>query len=192
MPAAAPISAINRLSVRSCRAMRARLAPSAMRTAISWRRVAARIKSRFATLAQAISSTNATAPTRTSSEVRTLPIRVSLSGMIRATGLIPPARGSGGIARAIASSSLFACSGVASARSRPMTGKRKELPGSSRSASGVQTWEAAGNVNPRGMTPTTVRVMPSRVIAFPRIARSPLKRARQSRSLRMTTRSVPA
>src|SRR5207237_31541 len=94
-------------------------------------------------------------------------------------------------AGAIATSWLCARSGVASARRRPMTGNRKELPGSSRSASGVQTWEAAGNVNPRGMTPTIVRVMPSRVIVLPRIAGSRLKRTRQSRLLRMTTRSLP-
>ncbi len=41
--------------------MRARLAPSAVRTAISRSRVLARASSRFVTLTQEISSTNATA-----------------------------------------------------------------------------------------------------------------------------------
>src|SRR6267154_1114673 len=98
--------------------------------------------------------------------------------MIAAAGVSPAARGSGGIARAIATSSLFACSGAASSRSRPTTGKMNEFPASNRSANGVHSWEAVGNVKPCGMTPTIVRVTPSRVTVFRRIAGSPWKRAR--------------
>ena len=50
------------LSTSSCRTMRQRVAPSETRTDISRARAAERASSRLATLAQAISSTNATAP----------------------------------------------------------------------------------------------------------------------------------
>ena len=50
------------LSTSSCRTMRQRDAPSEMRTDISRARLAERASSRLATLAQAISSTKATAP----------------------------------------------------------------------------------------------------------------------------------
>ena len=52
------------LSMRSCRTIRQRLAPRETRTAISRERCAARARSRLATLAQAMRSTNATAPMR--------------------------------------------------------------------------------------------------------------------------------
>jgi hypothetical protein len=50
--------------------MRKRLAPSAVRTAISFCLAVARARRRFATLAQAISNTIATAPNNTNSDVR--------------------------------------------------------------------------------------------------------------------------
>ena len=62
-----PATASSTLSVSSCRTMRPRLAPRAARTAISRWRASARESSRFATFAQAISSTNATAPISTTS-----------------------------------------------------------------------------------------------------------------------------
>ena len=64
----------------SCRTSRRRLAPSAARTVISRWRALARDSSRFETLAQAISSSSATAPSRTQ---MSLPIElgnVSLNG----------------------------------------------------------------------------------------------------------------
>ena len=61
-PTAAPRAEISRLSVMSCRMMRPRPAPSAVRTAISVSRDDARTSSRFATFAHAMSSTNPTAP----------------------------------------------------------------------------------------------------------------------------------
>ena len=59
------------LSVRSCESSRPRLTPSASRTAISRRRAMARARSRLATLAHAMRSTNATAPRSTISDRRT-------------------------------------------------------------------------------------------------------------------------
>ena len=54
---APPASASTRLSTSSCRTSRQRLAPSDIRTAISRRRATDRTSIRFATFAQASSST---------------------------------------------------------------------------------------------------------------------------------------
>ena len=59
-----------RLSARSWRTMRARLAPRARRTAISDRRAAPRASSSVATFAQAASSTRPTSPIRMRSDSR--------------------------------------------------------------------------------------------------------------------------
>ncbi len=75
-----PPAASTRLSVSACRTSRTRLAPNAIRTATSRRRTAAGTNSRLATLAQAIRSTNATAPNRIRSERPVLPSRRSRSG----------------------------------------------------------------------------------------------------------------
>ena len=53
------MSASSTLSISSCRTMRQRVAPIDTRTAISRERCAERASRRLATLAQAISSTNA-------------------------------------------------------------------------------------------------------------------------------------
>ena len=60
-PSRPPRSEIINASVRSCRMRRVRPAPMALRTAISLSRPAARVSNKFATLAHAISNTNATA-----------------------------------------------------------------------------------------------------------------------------------
>ena len=60
-----PIMESSTLSVRSCRTMRPRAAPMAARIAISRERPIARANSRLATLAQAISRTQPTAPINT-------------------------------------------------------------------------------------------------------------------------------
>ena len=67
IPPAPPRRESNRLSVITWRTRRAPDAPSAARTAISRWRVLARARRRFATLAQAISSTRLTAPSNSSS-----------------------------------------------------------------------------------------------------------------------------
>src|SRR5215468_4802325 len=56
-PAAPPIKDSSALSVSNCRTSRARLAPSARRTAISFLRVSALASSRLATLKQATNNT---------------------------------------------------------------------------------------------------------------------------------------
>ena len=80
-PTAPPARLTSTLSVMSCWSRRSRVAPSAVRTAISFERVAARARSRLATLAQAMSSTNPTAPSSTSSAGRTFPVAWMLSGV---------------------------------------------------------------------------------------------------------------
>ena len=76
-PSRPPTHASSVLSVSNWRMMRARLAPSATRTAISRPRPAARASNRFATLAHAIKSTNPTAPSRTSKVGRKSPTNSS-------------------------------------------------------------------------------------------------------------------
>src|SRR5580693_3738504 len=66
MQSAAPTTESSALSVKSWRKIRRRPAPRETRSAISRSRTAARASIRFATFAQAISSTNATAASRSS------------------------------------------------------------------------------------------------------------------------------
>ena len=79
-PATPPASERIMLSVNNCRMIRPRPAPIAARIAISRRRPTARASNRFATLAQAISSTKLTAPRSTSREDRTLLTSASRMG----------------------------------------------------------------------------------------------------------------
>ena len=71
-PTMPPIAESTRLSISSCARSLARLAPIAVRTAISFCREAARASSRFATFADAMSSTQPTAANSTTSAVRTV------------------------------------------------------------------------------------------------------------------------
>ena len=70
--------------MRSCRTTRTPLAPIAARTAISCSRAVVRASSRLAILAQAISSTRPTAPSRISKGVRESPTSVSSAGITEA------------------------------------------------------------------------------------------------------------
>jgi hypothetical protein len=79
-PTAPPASDSTMLSVSNWRTMRLRLAPMAARTANSLRRVVERASSRLATFAQAISSTNPTAPNSTSRVEPTSPTITLVSG----------------------------------------------------------------------------------------------------------------
>ena len=81
-PATPPASESTVLSVSNWRTSRQRPAPNALRTAISCPRPAARTKNRLATLAHAISSTNDTAPVKTTSAGRIFATNKSLSGII--------------------------------------------------------------------------------------------------------------
>jgi len=112
-PNAPPITARSRLSVSNCPISRARLAPSAVRIAISRSRTVARASNRLATFADAMSSTNATAPRSTSSAERTSPTIASSSGVTRKLMLELVAGFCCSIRRAMAASSPRACSIVA-------------------------------------------------------------------------------
>ena len=79
-PPAPPTKPRRTLSLRRCLTIRPPLAPRAARMAISLRRASPRDSSRFATFAQAISSTNPTAPVRISSGSRIRPATWSRSG----------------------------------------------------------------------------------------------------------------
>ena len=86
-PSMPATSASSTLSISSCRTISPRLAPSAVRTAISLLRARARESSRLVTLAHAISRTRATAPDKTRTLPRTSATRSSRSGpmlMVRA------------------------------------------------------------------------------------------------------------
>jgi hypothetical protein len=72
-PRAPPRTESSTLAVSSWRRICRRVPPSATRTAISFSRASARASSRFATFAQAISSTKPTEPASTKSVRRTLP-----------------------------------------------------------------------------------------------------------------------
>ena len=82
-PAIPATTASTTLSVRSWRTSRARPAPTAARTTISRPRAEARASSRLATLAQAMSRTKATAPSRTKSVCRVSPTMASCRGVRR-------------------------------------------------------------------------------------------------------------
>ena len=79
-PKAPPSAASIKLSVSSCLTIRPRLAPRAARTAISFCRETPRANSKFATFAQAMSTTKPTAPSRISSALRISPLNCVLKG----------------------------------------------------------------------------------------------------------------
>ncbi len=83
-PSAPPATARSSVSANICCRTRRRLAPSAVRTAISLRRPRVFARTRLATLAQAIRRTKPTAPRSTSRAGRTSPTRSSRSGMTMA------------------------------------------------------------------------------------------------------------
>ena len=76
-PTTVPPSPSSTLSTSSCRTTRHRLAPSAARIAISRSRAVDRAKSMFATLAQAISKSSATAAPSVNSVLRKGPTMLS-------------------------------------------------------------------------------------------------------------------
>ena len=89
MPHTAPESESTRLSTRSCRTSWPREAPTERRTAISFCRATARAIRRFATLAQAISSTSPTMHIRTISAVEKLLRSCEYPAAARSTWIVP-------------------------------------------------------------------------------------------------------
>ena len=167
-----------RLSTRSCRMVRQRLAPSAARTANSFRRERARASRRFATLAHAIASTKLTAPR---------------SSQTTHGRLAPPSR------RARAEHDADIGMGVRVRRGNapgdlghlgarlpdrdPGFQPRQARVGVSGSlrlrvatTNGVHNCAVSGNAKPGGMMPTTVWLRPSSVTTCPRRFVSPAKR----------------
>ena len=189
-PAAAPREAKTTLSARSCRTSRSRPAPSAARIVNSrWRR-AARATSRLATLAQAISSTKLTAPSRMSSSGRVLPYSRSCSV---ATSTVASRRNWGRysfVRSNSAVSSVRAWAMVTPGASRPTTRTAHAitvLPPPVGSCSGLQNFAPLGKSKLAGSTPTTVTGVPSMTIERPRIPGSPPKRCCHIPWLRITT-----
>ena len=184
-PARPPIVLRARLSTSSCRMIRLRSAPRAARTAISRCRSRMRANRRLAMLAQAISSTSATAPSTTLSAVRVSPISAASSVCTAAESCrefelgycfarLP--------AMFLRSWSTWAT--VTPGFIRPMV-LRKCKPrffvigrgsvGSSSTASVVQTpfcGAVTGKRNEAGITPTTVYESPLSLMLRPRTDRS--------------------
>lgn len=189
-PPPPPSSDITRLSVTACRTSRRRDAPSATRVASSSRRPAAWARKRLTTLAQVTSSTQTTAPNRTSSCVRTRPTRRSRRPSA------PSVRGSfvnesSPSAPPITASSAFASASVRPGASRPTTMRDRHDPSAVTGTSGTQhapgiALDTVPSSSP--MTPTmSTRSPPASRICLPTTSGSAPKRPRQSASLRMTT-----
>ena len=177
-----------------------------MRTDSSPRRAVRRAICRFATLTQAIRSTNDTAPSRISSSVRTDSVPYSCKPTVRAS-----VRAFGANAPASASApagtidgSFTSAVNSASARSRvtpdfmrPSRKRNALLPvspgqrlGRKMSASGSAPIRITGlKLKSGGSTPTTVRGRPSMVMDCPTIAGSASSDVRHSRSLTIALRS---
>jgi hypothetical protein len=109
-------------SVSTCRSMAPRLAPSAARRANSPSRAVARVSSRLATLAQAMSSTSATAPMSSSSAGRACLTTSWCSGTTRMRRLEPACTGCSARSWAASPSiSAWAWAQVRPSASRPKT-----------------------------------------------------------------------
>ncbi len=162
-PSAPPMEASNMLSLRSCRIMRDRPAPSAARRAISLPRPAERASCRLATLAHAISNTQPTAQSNTHIALYGVPrmtsrteVKVTLQPLLN-VGYCCSNR------RAMMFSSASACPGVAFGLRRA-TARRSWPPRSTSpvsSMSGIQTSVRRGNCTSGGATPTTVKLFAS-------------------------------
>ena len=136
MPTAPPTSASTRLSVRSCRAISTRDAPSAVRTVTSRCRAVPRARSRLATLAQAMSSRKPTAASSSHSEFFVAGLRKLLRN--GSTLGVQPRLESGNSAACRSATSFsraLACSTVTPGFSRP-SAVRKRAPRSAATASG--------------------------------------------------------
>ena len=160
-----PRQAMTADSVKSWRTILRRLAPSANRVAISCRRAAERISSRFETFAQAISSTNPTAPMKINKGVRTSPTMAVLSGIRRE--LHSPGLPSCDRPLTNVSHSAWACCGVFPDFNRPITGRENVKCGSLRISRGRQISAWPGYEKPGGKMPITVWATPLRATVRP-------------------------
>ncbi len=191
-PATPPAAAMTRLSVASCRTIRPRLAPSAMRVASSRRRPDARASSRLAMLAQAMSSTKVTAPASATSAGRICPVTRSARGWTRnpVRALASGCSISSCAARAVAAPCAWA-SPVPGARRATVRRKTAPRTGLARSRpSGRQTSASASTTgrNAGGSTPMISCGSPASTTRRPTAAASPPKRRCQRPSLMRATR----
>ena len=154
-----PISARSTASVINCRTIRPRPAPIAVRIAISRDRPAARVSSRLATLAQAMSSTNVTAPIM-------VDVTSATSAGMKSSrnACAEPTSGSVGspyctlMRREMAATSASACAAVAPGLSRAIIATPRTLRGAVPRSGviGIQISATSGNLNRAGMMPVTV------------------------------------
>ena len=171
-PSKPPSSPNKVLSVSSCRSMRRRFAPSAVRIAISFCRLVALARSRLATFAQAISKTRLTAAIKTISAGRMSPVTCSCNG-ITCDSMPPLTSGYSLSSRlAIAFISTCACSAATPGFKRPIifklrmsrtSGTSSGVRGTHRSALDTVSSNAptvaeneGGNLNDGGIIPITV------------------------------------
>ncbi len=198
-PTAAPDRARSPLSVRSCRTSLPRFAPSATRTASSFRRESVRDSRAPARLAQVIRSTSPALAISTRSGVRVSPTIESRSGT----------------ARKLRPRSVSGCSRASSAPSRSISpcAASSPTPGARRPTTPIQCWPRAvagsssrgarssanhrsappiGPTKPRGSTPTTSYGSRSMRSVRPTTSGSPPKSRRQASSLSITTWAGPS
>ena len=192
MPAAAPTAASTRPSTRPCRVRRPKPAPSAMRTAVSRARLAARATSRLATLTQAMARRIATPANRASSAGRISRTPSACSAtVVKARPATPYSGNSREIVDATPSISRRAWSTVTPGFIRPTT-RRYCWPRAPRVIAfglrGTQAWRSSGTLasggiqrrKSSGMTPTTVTGRPFISIRRPTMPGSPPYRPRQT------------
>jgi hypothetical protein len=197
-PRAPPSAATRTLSVRNCRTTRPPLAPSARRTAISRRRVAARASIRFATFVPAMASTSPTTTTRSAENPRIAPFacggtRASLSRRSDRRRVAPERSVHCSLYEARSREARTSRRGWTSAtetpRGRRPTSERKRLPrlrsaslpGTSRDrwARGSHASTATPRERPvkgSATTPTTESAVPESVSVRPSTDGSPARR----------------
>jgi hypothetical protein len=160
--------------------------------AISRRRSEARASSRFATLAHAISKTNATAESRTIDAMAVSPVMSSRSDVTRRLHFAFVSGYCAARAAAKVRTSASAAPVLTPARSRPTIPIERSVRAIARASgsSGIHTCATSGNPKPEGMTPTIVRAMPFTRSVDPKIDGIALKRRRHSESPITTTGTI--
>ena len=186
------------LSARRARTRKAGRAPSARRTAISWRRAVALTSIKLARLAHAISSSSATAAISIQSARLKLPVSASRYCTTVTPFLRAYVSGNSSCRRRpMASRSAVTCAPPAPARARAMArtklvDSRLWRQGSCSGASGIaRSMSASGNRKERSSTPTTVKGSPFSMTVRPTVPGSPPNRRCQRPCESTTTFSCP-
>ena len=198
-PAAAPPSPRTMLSVSICLTTLLRPAPRAPRMATSRSRAAPRAMTTLATLAQATRSTASTAPNSTASIGRAPPVSSCCIGRTSASRPQSLGMRTGNVGRArsaAARTSPVACATDTPGRNRPTIRKLLSYQYSTRRDASIVAGShncvrVVGSAKPRGITPITVRGMPSIVTWLPVMFGSAPNACRHRASLRSTIRSEP-